>query len=210
MASAHSDPVPPVLDITDLSVIYRNGTTALRGVDLALAPRRWLALVGGPDCGKSTLARTIAGRLPAEATAVGSVRILGQDVLNRGGRAGRRLRAELVSLLPDARDSRPGTLDKAYVVAAAIAAPLVVADEATAGMGRYAADSMLTALRRAGSAVVLTTRDIGLAAKHADVVAVMQAGRIVEYGPIETLLYEPRHPHTQALLAGAASRAAGR
>jgi peptide/nickel transport system ATP-binding protein len=205
MERAHWDQVPPILDVTDLSVVYRNGRSALRGVNLTLAPRRWLALVGEPGCGKSTLAWTIAGLLSREATALGSVEILGQDVLNCGGRARRRLRGELVGFLPfDPHFPRAGVLDRAYVVAAAVAAPLVVADELTAGMGEAAADSMLTALRRAGSAVVLTTRDIGLAGKHADFVAVMQAGRIVEYGPIETLLYEPRHAYTQALLSAAA------
>ncbi|MCX8521850.1 MAG: hypothetical protein ORN28_09990 [Rhodoferax sp.] len=35
----------------------------------------------------------------------------------------------------------------------------------------------------------------------ADAVAVMQKGKIVEAGPVETLLLKPQHPYTQTLLA---------
>ena len=54
--------------------------------------------------------------------------------------------------------------------------------------------------RDLGLAVVFVTHDIGAAVEVADRIAVMYAGRIVEEGPARTLIREPRHPYTLALL----------
>jgi peptide/nickel transport system ATP-binding protein len=48
--------------------------------------------------------------------------------------------------------------------------------------------------------VIFVTHDIGAAVEVADRIAVMYAGRIVEEGPVRTLIREPRHPYTRALL----------
>lgn len=49
--------------------------------------------------------------------------------------------------------------------------------------------------------VVFITHDLGVVANMADRVAVMYAGRIVEYGTVEEVFYDPRHPYTWALLS---------
>ena len=46
-------------------------------------------------------------------------------------------------------------------------------------------------------AVIFVTHDLGVAAEIADEVAVMYAGRIVEYGPVRQVLKAPAHPYTQ-------------
>jgi peptide/nickel transport system ATP-binding protein len=51
-----------------------------------------------------------------------------------------------------------------------------------------------------GTGVVLITHDLGVVAETADQVAVMYAGRIVEDGPLETILVAPEHPYTWGLL----------
>src|SRR5262249_12535674 len=48
--------------------------------------------------------------------------------------------------------------------------------------------------------LILVTHDIGVAAEMADEVAVMYAGRLVERGPVDTVLGQPRHPYTQGLI----------
>ena len=48
--------------------------------------------------------------------------------------------------------------------------------------------------------MIFVTHDIGAAVEVADRIAVMYAGRIVEEGPVATLLRAPRHPYTMALL----------
>ncbi|MGN7164808.1 ABC transporter ATP-binding protein [Paenibacillus cellulositrophicus] len=52
-----------------------------------------------------------------------------------------------------------------------------------------------------GMSIVLVTHDIGVAAEMADEVAVMYAGKIVEYGSAEEVLTRPMHPYTAGLIA---------
>ncbi len=51
-----------------------------------------------------------------------------------------------------------------------------------------------------GLSLIIVTHDLGLAWTVADRVAVMYLGRIVEEGPAETVLTQPLHPYTRALL----------
>lgn len=48
---------------------------------------------------------------------------------------------------------------------------------------------------------IFITHDLGVVANMADRVAVMYAGKIVEYGKEEEIFYDPKHPYTWALLA---------
>ena len=49
--------------------------------------------------------------------------------------------------------------------------------------------------------ILVVTHDLGLAWNIADRIAVMYLGRIVEEGPTEEMLSDPRHPYTRALLS---------
>ena len=51
------------------------------------------------------------------------------------------------------------------------------------------------------AAVLFITHDLGVVAKIADEVAVMQHGRIVETAPVRDLFRHPYHPYTRKLLA---------
>jgi oligopeptide/dipeptide ABC transporter ATP-binding protein len=51
-----------------------------------------------------------------------------------------------------------------------------------------------------GSAVILITHDLGVVADVADRIAVMYAGRIVEFGSRREVFYDPQHPYTWGLL----------
>lgn len=48
--------------------------------------------------------------------------------------------------------------------------------------------------------IIFITHDLGVVANMADRIAVMYAGKIVEYGKSEEVFYDPRHPYTWALL----------
>lgn len=52
-----------------------------------------------------------------------------------------------------------------------------------------------------GFAMIFITHDLGVVASIADKVAVMYAGEIVEYGSVEDIFYDSRHPYTWALLS---------
>ena len=81
---------------------------------------------------------------------------------------------------------------------------LLIADEPTAGLDvtiqRQVLDLTRTLAEDAGTARLLITGDLGIAAHYCDTVAVMQAGRIVEIDETERLFDAPRHPYTQHLL----------
>jgi peptide/nickel transport system ATP-binding protein len=49
--------------------------------------------------------------------------------------------------------------------------------------------------------VIFVTHDLGVAAQIADKVAVMYAGRIVEFGDVHDVLLNPQHPYTRGMLA---------
>jgi ABC-type Fe3+/spermidine/putrescine transport system ATPase subunit len=70
----------PVLQVTGLVVEY-DGTTALRGVTLSVAPGEVLALLGPSGSGKSTLLHAVAGFLVPQA---GTVRLVGRTVVGDG------------------------------------------------------------------------------------------------------------------------------
>lgn len=59
------------MTISDLRVRYANGTMALRGVTLSVAPRTVTAVIGESGSGKSTLALAALGMLPAGARVAG-------------------------------------------------------------------------------------------------------------------------------------------
>ncbi len=99
-----------------------------------------------------------------------------------------------------------GGMCQRVVIAMAIACePLfLIADEPTTALDVTIQAQILELLRslreRRGMGVLLITHDLGVVAEHADHVAIMYAGRIVEYAPVQALFATPRHPYTQALL----------
>ena len=94
-----------------------------------------------------------------------------------------------------------GMLQRATIAAAAAhKPPLIIADEPTSALDVDLADETLAALRHAGTAILLISHDIDMVARHADRVAVVYAGHIVEMADARMLLKHPRHPYTIALL----------
>lgn len=52
-----------------------------------------------------------------------------------------------------------------------------------------------------GFTTIYITHDLGVVANVADIVAVMYSGQIIEYGTVEEIFYDPRHPYTWGLLS---------
>ena len=81
---------------------------------------------------------------------------------------------------------------------------LLIADEPTTALDVTIQLQIMELLRRLrdreGMAILLITHDIGVVAEMADRVIVMYAGQCVEEADVRTLLSQPRHPYTQALL----------
>ncbi|MFJ5958842.1 dipeptide/oligopeptide/nickel ABC transporter permease/ATP-binding protein [Paenarthrobacter sp. NPDC092416] len=82
---------------------------------------------------------------------------------------------------------------------------LLVADEPTTALDVTVQAEILSLLRSlvkdTGMSVVMVTHDLGVVADICDQVAVMYAGQVVENGGTASILDDPRHPYTLALLA---------
>ena len=107
-----------------------------------------------------------------------------------------------------------GGMRQRVMIAMALACEpqLLIADEPTTALDVTIQKQILELIdglrQRLGMAVILVTHDLGVIAGHADRVAVMYAGRIVESADASTLFTNPRHPYTEALLEALPERAA--
>jgi microcin C transport system ATP-binding protein len=82
---------------------------------------------------------------------------------------------------------------------------LLIADEPTTALDVTVQAQILALLERLqqtyGMAMLFITHDLGLVRRFADTVCVMQKGKVVETGDVETVFSAPSHPYTRALLS---------
>jgi peptide/nickel transport system ATP-binding protein len=100
-----------------------------------------------------------------------------------------------------------GGMKQRAMIAMALACDpqLLIADEPTTALDVTTQAQILDLLqglqRERGMGLLLVTHDLGVAARMADHVAVMQAGRVVEQTPRAQFFTAPQHPYSQALFA---------
>jgi peptide/nickel transport system ATP-binding protein len=104
-----------------------------------------------------------------------------------------------------------GGMRQRIMIAIAIATKpqLLLADEPTTALDVTIQDQILTLLaglrQETGMAMILVSHDVGVIARNCDSIAVMYAGRLLEYGQTEDVISNPRHPYTRGLLAAVPS-----
>ena len=100
-----------------------------------------------------------------------------------------------------------GGMQQRVMIAMALAGDpeLLVADEPTTALDVTVQAQILKLLdelrRRRNMAILLISHNLGVVGELSDRIAVMYAGRIVESGPVRSIIRSPRHPYTRALLA---------
>ena len=96
-------------------------------------------------------------------------------------------------------------------IALALKPKLLFADEPTTALDVTVQSKILNLLldlkEELGLSIIFITHDLSVAAKIADRVAVMYAGKIVEIGKAEEVFYNPQHPYTWGLLSSLPSLA---
>lgn len=100
-----------------------------------------------------------------------------------------------------------GGMRQRIVIAIALAAnpDILICDEPTTALDVTIQSQILELINRIKAernlSVIFITHDLGVVANMADRIAVMYAGKIVEYGTSDDIFYDPRHPYTWALLS---------
>ena len=100
-----------------------------------------------------------------------------------------------------------GGMRQRVVIAIAVACrpQILICDEPTTALDVTIQAQILDLIRKLqkeqGMTIIYITHDLGVVANVADRVAVMYAGKIVEYGTTDDIFFDPKHPYTWALLS---------
>ena len=146
-------------------------------------------------------------------------------LLGTGSRLRREaLRAEVLDYLKLVRINDPETILDLYphelsggmrqriMIAMALSAKpsLLIADEPTSALDITIQAQVLTLMKElmdeVRTSILFISHDLGVIAEMADEVGVLYAGHLVEFGPVEEVYGDPRHPYTKLLLRSVPNR----
>jgi len=186
-----------LLDGRDLLAAGDDELRRVRGAGIAMIFQDPLSALHpyfkvGAQLAEAVRAHRDVGRRAAEARAIELLDLVGVPEARRRASA-------------YAHELSGGMRQRAMIAMALANEPRVlIADEPTTALDATVQAQILEELERLqrelGMAIVLITHDMGVVAQVAHEIAVMYAGRIVEHGPVDTILGEPQHPYTWGLL----------
>ncbi|MCT2224059.1 ABC transporter ATP-binding protein [Microbacterium paraoxydans] len=195
------------LDGRDISRASENELRSIRGRDIGLVPQDPMSNLNpvakiGTQVAETLLAHGLATRQNVQAKVV--------EALTAAGLPDPERRAKQYP-----HEFSGGMRQRALIAIGLACKPrLLIADEPTSALDVTVQQTILDQIgemtRELGTAVLLITHDLGLAAERAERVIVMHRGKVVEQGPARRILEDPQHPYTQSLVKAAPSVAVAR
>ena len=196
-----------LLDGRDISKASENELRSIRGRDIGLVPQDPMSNLNpvakiGTQVAETLLAHGLANRQNVSKKVV--------EALEAAGLPDAAKRAKQYP-----HEFSGGMRQRALIAIGLACKPrLLIADEPTSALDVTVQQTILDQIgamtRELGTAVLLITHDLGLAAERAERVVVMHRGKVVEQGPAKQILEDPQHPYTQSLVAAAPSVAVAR
>ncbi|WP_187614945.1 MULTISPECIES: ABC transporter ATP-binding protein [Microbacterium] len=195
------------LDGRDISHASESELRTIRGRDIGLVPQDPMSNLNpvakiGTQVAETLLAHGLATRQNVQAKVV--------EALAAAGLPDPERRAKQYP-----HEFSGGMRQRALIAIGLACKPrLLIADEPTSALDVTVQQTILDQIgemtRELGTAVLLITHDLGLAAERAERVIVMHRGKVVEQGPARRILEDPQHPYTQSLVKAAPSVAVAR
>ncbi|TFB17155.1 ABC transporter ATP-binding protein [Microbacterium sp. 3H14] len=195
------------LDGKDITHASENELRTIRGRDIGLVPQDPMSNLNpvakiGTQVAETLLAHGLATRQDVQAKVV--------EALTAAGLPDPERRAKQYP-----HEFSGGMRQRALIAIGLACKPrLLIADEPTSALDVTVQQTILDQIgqmtRELGTAVLLITHDLGLAAERAERVIVMHRGKVVEQGAARQILEDPQHPYTQSLVKAAPSVAAAR
>jgi peptide/nickel transport system ATP-binding protein len=196
-----------------------SGSILFRGEDLLTKPESYMQEIRGAK---------IAMVFQDPSTSLNPLFTIGQQietVMRRHQRADKaQMRERALELLKVVELPDPARILETYphelsggmkqrasiAIALSCGADLLIVDEPTTDLDVTVQAQILDLLRRLretqGVAILMITHDLAVVAETCQRVAVLYAGQVVESGPVDEVLYEAKHPYTQALLQASPKR----
>ncbi len=194
-----------VFDGTELTTLGRKELEAVRGREIGFVPQDAMSSLNPAWSVGFQVEEAI--RANGVASGRGTVRSKAVEVVQQAGlsNAASRLR-----LFPH---QLSGGMRQRVLIGIGLSSEpkLLIADEPTSALDlttqRVVLDHLALLARDRGTAVLLITHDLALAAERSERMVVMHRGRVVEVGPSREVVEDPRHSYTRSLVRAAPSHA---